>query len=87
MTSGCNSRSVSHTRAIPSEYRLLVSIHQLTVQICACSICRKAGGYMGSANIMGDTDTLEILRGKELIKCASVEAGTDSQRIRRRLGV
>ncbi|WWD19529.1 hypothetical protein CI109_103990 [Kwoniella shandongensis] len=37
-------------------------------QLCQCSICRKAGGYMGSVNIMGNTKTLNIIRGKDKIK-------------------
>ncbi|KAK4683817.1 hypothetical protein P7C73_g6402, partial [Tremellales sp. Uapishka_1] len=37
-------------------------------QMCQCSICRKVGGYMGSINIMGNTDTLNILRGKDKLK-------------------
>ncbi|WOO82026.1 Putative glutathione-dependent formaldehyde-activating enzyme [Vanrija pseudolonga] len=37
-------------------------------QICQCSICRKVGGYMGVSNIMGNNATLNIIRGKELLK-------------------
>ncbi|ODN81616.1 hypothetical protein L202_02023 [Cryptococcus amylolentus CBS 6039] len=37
-------------------------------QLCQCSICRKVGGYMGSVNIMGNTNTLNIMRGKDKIK-------------------
>ena len=37
-------------------------------QLCQCSICRKVGGYMGSVNIMGNTKTLNIIRGKDKIK-------------------
>ncbi|WVF73119.1 hypothetical protein IAT40_007938 [Kwoniella sp. CBS 6097] len=37
-------------------------------QVCQCSICRKVGGYMGSVNIMGNTKTLNITRGKDKIK-------------------
>ncbi|KAL7418366.1 hypothetical protein Q5752_006824 [Cryptotrichosporon argae] len=37
-------------------------------QLCQCSICRKVGGYMGSINIMGNTSTLDIIRGKDKIK-------------------
>ncbi|WWC64462.1 uncharacterized protein I303_107072 [Kwoniella dejecticola CBS 10117] len=36
--------------------------------LCQCSICRKAGGYMGSVNIMGNTKTLKIIRGEDKIK-------------------
>ncbi|GFZ48594.1 hypothetical protein JCM24511_06342, partial [Saitozyma sp. JCM 24511] len=36
--------------------------------ICQCSICRKVGGYMGSCNIMGNSKTLNIIRGKDKIK-------------------
>lgn len=37
-------------------------------QLCACSICRKVGGYSGSVNLGGIADSLKILKGKELIK-------------------
>lgn len=37
-------------------------------QLCACSICRKVGGYGGSVNIGGITDTMQITQGRELIK-------------------
>ncbi|ORY26707.1 DUF636 domain protein [Naematelia encephala] len=35
---------------------------------CQCSICRKVGGYMGSVNIMGNSSTMNIIRGKDKIK-------------------
>lgn len=37
-------------------------------QLCACSICRKCGGYGGSVNLGGIADSLEIKKGKELLK-------------------
>lgn len=37
-------------------------------QLCACSICRKVGGYSGSVNLGGIADSLEIKKGKDLIK-------------------
>lgn len=37
-------------------------------QLCACSICRKVGGYSGSVNLGGIADSLKILKGKDLIK-------------------
>lgn len=37
-------------------------------QLCACSICRKVGGYSGSVNLGGIADSLKIHRGKGLIK-------------------
>ncbi|KAH8808404.1 DUF636 domain protein [Xylogone sp. PMI_703] len=37
-------------------------------QLCACSICRKVGGYSGSVNLGGIADTLNITKGKDLIK-------------------
>ncbi|OWZ41110.1 hypothetical protein C343_05067 [Cryptococcus neoformans C23] len=37
-------------------------------QLCQCSICCKVGGYMGSVNMMGNTKTLNIIRGKDKIK-------------------
>ncbi len=37
-------------------------------QFCACSICRKVGGYGGSVNLGGLNETLKIQKGKELIK-------------------
>ncbi|KAJ5562120.1 Glutathione-dependent formaldehyde-activating enzyme/centromere protein V [Penicillium sp. DV-2018c] len=37
-------------------------------QLCACSICRKVGGYMGAVNLGGIADSLNILKGKDLIK-------------------
>lgn len=40
-------------------------------QLCACSICRKCGGYSGSVNLGGITNTLQITRGKDLIKYIS----------------
>ena len=37
-------------------------------QLCACSICRKVGGYSGSVNLGGIADSLKVIKGKELIK-------------------
>lgn len=37
-------------------------------QLCACSICRKVGGYGGSVNLGGIAKSLDVKRGKELIK-------------------
>lgn len=37
-------------------------------QLCACSICRKVGGYNGSVNLGGIADSLKVTKGKELIK-------------------
>ncbi|KAI9376792.1 Mss4-like protein [Aspergillus egyptiacus] len=37
-------------------------------QLCACSICRKIGGYVGAVNLGGIADSLEIKKGKEFIK-------------------
>jgi hypothetical protein len=37
-------------------------------QLCACSICRKVGGYSGSVNLGGIADSLKITKGKDLIK-------------------
>ncbi|KAL2011693.1 hypothetical protein VTN00DRAFT_4411 [Thermoascus crustaceus] len=37
-------------------------------QLCACSICRKVGGYNGCVNLGGIADTLKITKGKDLIK-------------------
>jgi hypothetical protein len=38
-------------------------------QLCACSICRKVGGYPGSVNLGGIADSLKVLKGQDLIKC------------------
>ncbi|KAI9849507.1 MAG: hypothetical protein M1837_004127 [Sclerophora amabilis] len=37
-------------------------------QLCACSICRKVGGYNGSVNLGGLNDTMKIAKGKDMIK-------------------
>ena len=37
-------------------------------QLCACSICRKVGGYGGSVNLGGIAETLKISKGENLIK-------------------
>ncbi|TAQ87934.1 hypothetical protein B7494_g3747 [Chlorociboria aeruginascens] len=37
-------------------------------QLCACSICRKCGGYSGSVNLGGIAKSLKILKGEDLIK-------------------
>jgi hypothetical protein len=36
--------------------------------MCQCSICRKVGGFMGSVNMMGNTNTFKIIRGEDKIK-------------------
>lgn len=37
-------------------------------QLCACSICRKCGGYGGSVNLGAIADTLNIKKGTGQIK-------------------
>lgn len=37
-------------------------------QLCACSICRKVGGYSGSVNLGGIAESLVVHKGEELIK-------------------
>ncbi|CAG8973517.1 hypothetical protein HYALB_00002842 [Hymenoscyphus albidus] len=37
-------------------------------QLCACSICRKCGGYGGSVNLGGIASTLQITKGSDSIK-------------------
>jgi len=37
-------------------------------QLCACSICRKCGGYSGSVNLGGINSSLKIKKGKDVIK-------------------
>lgn len=37
-------------------------------QLCACSICRKIGGYTGCVNLGAINKTLNIKKGKDLIK-------------------
>ena len=37
-------------------------------QLCACSICRKVGGYLGAVNLGGIANSLNIIKGKDLIK-------------------
>ncbi len=37
-------------------------------QLCACSICRKVGGYGGSVNLGGIADSLKVRKGQDLIK-------------------
>ncbi|KAF8474748.1 DUF636 domain-containing protein [Kalaharituber pfeilii] len=36
-------------------------------QLCACSICRKVGGYSGSVNLGAHYKTLQIHQGKDVI--------------------
>ncbi|RPB13989.1 DUF636 domain-containing protein [Morchella conica CCBAS932] len=36
-------------------------------QLCACSICRKTGGYLGSVNLGGWFNTLKISQGADVI--------------------
>ncbi|GMK59980.1 hypothetical protein CspeluHIS016_0901970 [Cutaneotrichosporon spelunceum] len=59
LTGSCHCRKVKYT---------LESNTPVPYQMCQCSICRKVGGYMGSVNIMGNTDTLKFVRGEELLK-------------------
>ncbi|EPS32106.1 hypothetical protein PDE_07065 [Penicillium oxalicum 114-2] len=37
-------------------------------QLCACSICRKIGGYVGCVNLGGIANSLQVLKGQDLIK-------------------
>ncbi|PGH27390.1 hypothetical protein AJ80_00868 [Polytolypa hystricis UAMH7299] len=37
-------------------------------QLCACSICRKIGGYSGSVNLGGIASTLTVHKGQDLVK-------------------
>ena len=37
-------------------------------QLCACSICRKVGGYSGSVNLGGISDSLKVTKGEDMIK-------------------
>ncbi|KAL4752582.1 hypothetical protein BDW72DRAFT_191940 [Aspergillus terricola var. indicus] len=37
-------------------------------QLCACSICRKLGGYVGCVNLGGIADSLKIKKGENLVK-------------------
>ncbi|KAL1958591.1 hypothetical protein VTO42DRAFT_4188 [Malbranchea cinnamomea] len=37
-------------------------------QLCACSICRKVGGYSGSVNLGGIAKSLKVIKGEESIK-------------------
>ena len=37
-------------------------------QLCACSICRKVGGYSGSVNLGGISDSLKVIKGEDMIK-------------------
>ncbi|KIR29288.1 hypothetical protein I307_05953 [Cryptococcus deuterogattii 99/473] len=55
----CHCKSVKYT---------VESNTPVPFQLCQCSICRKVGGYMGSVNMMGNTKTLNIIRGKDKIK-------------------
>ncbi|PYH81970.1 hypothetical protein BO82DRAFT_354136 [Aspergillus uvarum CBS 121591] len=52
-------------------------------QLCACSICRKVGGYSGSVNLGGIANSLEIKKGKDLIKkYSAIKArGTDQEEV------
>ncbi|KAJ5226929.1 uncharacterized protein N7469_006935 [Penicillium citrinum] len=50
-------------------------------QLCACSICRKVGGYIGAVNLGGIADSLKIHRGEQVIKKynAIKDRGTPNQ--------
>ncbi|KAL2832065.1 Mss4-like protein [Aspergillus cavernicola] len=37
-------------------------------QLCACSICRKIGGYIGAVNLGGIAKSLDITKGEGVIK-------------------
>jgi hypothetical protein len=39
--------------------------------LCACSICRKVGGFSGSINLGGIAKSLKITKGEDLIMYAS----------------
>lgn len=41
-------------------------------QICACSICRKVGGYNGSCNLGAVADSLKITKGINQIKYVNI---------------
>ncbi|MCJ1368310.1 hypothetical protein MMC16_007452 [Acarospora aff. strigata] len=51
-------------------------------QFCACSICRKIGGYSGAVNIGGIHDSLQITKGLDLIKRynATADRGTPQEK-------
>ncbi|KAL5349400.1 hypothetical protein ACLOAV_005691 [Pseudogymnoascus australis] len=51
-------------------------------QLCPCSICRKVGGYSGSVNLGGISSSLDIKKGKELIKkyIAVMDRGTKKEK-------
>lgn len=48
-------------------------------QLCACSICRKVGGYSGSVNLGGIADSLKIIKGKDLIKYDGSRPKTETE--------
>ena len=37
-------------------------------QLCACSICRKCGGYSGSVNLGGHSSSLKVTKGEQHLK-------------------
>lgn len=45
-------------------------------QLCACSICRKVGGHLGSVNLGGIADSLNIIKGKDMIKYEAIQPST-----------
>ncbi|KAI9829143.1 MAG: hypothetical protein M1832_000166 [Thelocarpon impressellum] len=51
-------------------------------QLCACSICRKVGGYGGSVNLGGIASSLRILSGADRVKKyrGVCDRGTHDQR-------
>lgn len=51
-------------------------------QLCACSICRKVGGYSGSVNLGAIASTLDIKTGSEQIRKykAIASRGTPEER-------
>ncbi|KAG9232177.1 DUF636 domain protein [Amylocarpus encephaloides] len=50
-------------------------------QLCACSICRKVGGYSGSVNLGGIASSLKIKKGEDKIKkyTATKDRGTSEE--------
>lgn len=52
----------------------LLSHTPVPYQLCACSICRKCGGYSGSVNLGGIADTLKVTKGNDMIKYSPLPA-------------
>ncbi|KAI5808851.1 Mss4-like protein [Peziza echinospora] len=49
-------------------------------QLCACSICRKVGGYGGSVNLGAVFKSLEVYRGVEYVKVYNAVLDRDTER-------